>query len=100
MLTNERAPPVAPADWLLDIAWTDQDLVALCETILLETMAAAVDGRSCQRTRAEAWEWIDSDGEKPFGFRICAKALGADPDELRAMFRDQATKLGLIASHN
>ncbi|KAA1053899.1 hypothetical protein [Azospirillum argentinense] len=100
MLTNERAPPAASPALLLDTTWTDQDLLALCETILVETMMSAVDGRSCDRTRAEAWKWIDSDDEQPFGFRICGTALGADPDELRSMFRQQATRLGLIASHN
>ncbi len=88
MLTGrKREPPQAAG------AWSDWDTLALRETVLVETMTAAVDGRSSDRTRADAWAWIDSDDEEhPFGFRACAKALGADPEELRAMFRRQAAR--------
>jgi len=100
LINTERAPPSVASILQTNPAWTDQDLLSLFETILVETMAAAVGGRSCSRTRAEAWKWIDSNDEEPFSFRVCATALGADPDELRAMFRRQAARLGLIAPNN
>jgi len=97
MPIREHGPRSAAQRASPGAGWTDWDVFSLQETLLVETMTAAVDGRSCETTRAEAWGWIDSEDDHPFSFRTCAKAVGADPDDLRAMFRRQAVRLGLIA---
>ncbi|WP_207462111.1 hypothetical protein [Azospirillum sp. SYSU D00513] len=98
MQAGKRAPPLAGKDSPPPPSWDDWDVFAMRETLLVETMAAAVDGRSATSTRAKAWAWIEANDEHPFSFRVCALAMGADPEQLRAMFRDTAVRLGLIAS--
>jgi len=74
------------------IPWTDQDLVGLFETVLVETLRSVVDGRSGATTRTAALAWLNRDDDHPFGFRSCATTLGIDPDEFRTLFKDTAAK--------
>lgn len=94
MLIEQQKPRAAAAGATSVLrGWSDREIFAIRECLLYETMAAAVDGRSSRQTREEAWDWIEADDEHPFSFRVCAMAIGADPDVLRMLFRLESSRL-------
>ncbi len=78
-----------PAGWLEEqgLIFTDQEIKALRETILIDALQSAVDGRCSRNVRNEMREWIEDDSIAPFSFRVCAIERGADPDKLRATYQ-------------
>ena len=74
-------------DWLAvseDYApeWSEQDILALREGVLLEAVKTATGLRKTKR-RKDAQDWIADDSLHPFSFRVCCDAIPVDPDELR-----------------
>ena len=71
-----------------DPAWSDVDIDTLRESILKDALGCiiGVGGRRLEAIRRDAWQWITSRNLHPFAFDVCAKSLGADPDELRVAF--------------
>ena len=71
-----------------DPEWSDIDIDTLRESILKDALGCiiGVGGRRLDSIRRDAWRWITSRNLHPFAFDVCAKSLGADPDELRVSF--------------
>ena len=73
--------------WVVSVPeWTEKDVQAVREGLLDETLHEIVDGRAGKKSAQDHWEWVMSDSNHPFSFRVCAKAAGCDPDELRSGF--------------
>jgi hypothetical protein len=68
------------------IDWSDQEISALREAILLDALRTILGFRGRVVWREEAWAWIEAEDPHPFSFRVCAQAVGADPDDLRVSF--------------
>ena len=71
-----------------DSAWSDVEIDTLRESILKDSLGCliGVGGRRLEKIRLDAWRWIKSRNLHPFGFDVCAKSMGTDPDELRVAF--------------
>ena len=88
------------AEWELpnQYAWTDQEILALREGVLIDRLRTLLDLRNGLATRREAWEWLNSDDVEPFSFRICVEACSdlVDYVEVRDQLIDLVTRKGGI----
>lgn len=74
-------PPAEPSP----PEWTEHDVAVLREGILIDSLKTllGIGGRASAKRRQEDLEWMLDDSIHPFSFRVCALAVGCDPDELR-----------------
>ena len=81
-------------NWVVSVPkWTEDDVQMVREGLINETLHEIVDGRLGSGSVKENWDWIMSDSEHPFSFRVCARDAGCDPDELRGGFVSFVKKL-------
>ncbi len=84
-------------DWLAvseDYApeWSDRDILALREGVLLEAVKTAT-GLSKTARWKEAQAWIADDSLHPFSFCVCCAAIPVNPDELRETLAEYAGRI-------
>lgn len=66
--------------------WSESEICFLRNYVLVKTVAILEDGRASLRSRTEALEWIQHDGDGPFSFRLCClNGAEVDPDEFREL---------------
>lgn len=68
------------------LEWSEAEIASLREAILMDALRTILGFRGRSVWREEAWEWIEDGRVHPFSFRVCAEAVGADPDDLRVSF--------------
>tara|TARA_R110001583_G_scaffold42134_12_gene134004 strand:- start:1701 stop:2183 length:483 start_codon:yes stop_codon:yes gene_type:complete len=88
------------ADWEhpSQYVWTDNEILALREGMLLDRIRTLLDFRNGLETRLEIWEWIHSDEIAPFSFRPCVEACCnfVDHVELREQLVDLIKSKGKV----
>ena len=79
-------------DWIYDIEWmgkeqpiqwSDHEILVLAEQILEVTLAEIGDNRNSQKTKAEAFAWVQSDDRHQFSFINCCRLAGLDYEKIR-----------------
>ena len=83
--------------------WTDDEVLALMEGILHDSLYQLVDSRAGSAGRSEAMSWlmetdaVDEDGNPwPFSFEGIAKCLGYDAEEVREQILNEGRRLGVL----
>lgn len=71
--------------------WTDNEILALREGMLIDRIRTLLDFRNGLETRSEIWRWIHSDEVAPFSFRVCVEACSDFIDY--AEWRDELVNL-------
>jgi len=79
-------------DWINDIEWmakerpiqwTNFEILVLAEQILEVTLAEIADNRNSQKSKAEAFAWVQSDDRHQFSFINCCRLAGLDFEKIR-----------------
>jgi len=60
--------------------WSPVEINNMRKEFLEEALRDALDNRLSAEEKAYAWQWIDSDEERPFSFRQCVEASCYDFD--------------------
>jgi len=91
-------------DWEIpnQYQWTDNEILALREGMLLDRIRTLLDFRNGLKTRLEIWDWIHSDEISPFSFRICVEACSdlVDYVDVRDQLVDLITRKGKVPVAN
>ena len=65
-------------------AWTEQEILHICDSLLEDSLKNLFDGRSSLETLVEIYNWINVTNDRnPFSFNNCCKLSGLDPDVIR-----------------
>jgi hypothetical protein len=65
-------------------AWTEQEILHICDGLLEDSLKNLFDGRSSMQTLVEIYNWIISMNDRnPFSFNNCCKLSGLDSDVIR-----------------
>lgn len=75
--------------------WTEKELWLLHACFLEDQLKQIVDGRVADTTAEEIWNWVWTDEERPFSFRVCTELVGGNPLNLREQFVLSAMQNGV-----
>lgn len=65
-------------------AWTEQDVLHICDCLLEDSLRNLFDGRCAMETVVEIYKWMtDIKDPNPFSFVNCCNLTGLDPEEVR-----------------
>jgi hypothetical protein len=79
-------------DWIYDIEWmgkeppiqwSDYEIHLLSEQVLTVTLAEIGDNRKSQKSKAEAFAWVQSEDRHQFSFINCCRLAGLDYEKIR-----------------
>lgn len=83
---HQTVLPFLDCDGLIEtepIAWTDEEVVALRDALLVDAIRSLFDSRQTEAYRQEILAWMLSDAVGAFTYRVCCRDAGVDPDALR-----------------
>jgi hypothetical protein len=75
--------------------WETEEILKLQRAMLVLALEEIRDRRKSLTMRREAWNWLFSDADLPFGAQLCAKNAQLDIDRLRYLVRKLVTDIPL-----
>jgi hypothetical protein len=67
--------------------WRFEEIVAIQNAMLIQSLNEIRDLRRSRAMRIEAWEWLFSNEDHPFSSRVCAENSGLDIESLRILLK-------------